>query len=198
MLRLVHDLLDVAAIEEGRLVVAPAADDPAALIAETIDAYRLTACAKHVLLETDVSPSLPYVRADHERLLQALGNLISNAVKFTSPGGRVRLQATQVGSGVRFSVGDTGPGIAASELPRIFDRFWRANGKDRTSRGLGLAIARGIVEAHGGTITVRSQPGVGSEFAFTIPACQRRDDRATGPSLELPTGRHDDAVRAMA
>src|SRR6476661_782884 len=89
MLRLVHDLLDAAAIDAGRLVISPAADDPAALVAETLDAHRLIARAKDVALEADVAADLPRIRADHERLLQALANLTGNAVKFTPPGGRV-------------------------------------------------------------------------------------------------------------
>jgi signal transduction histidine kinase len=117
-----------------------------------------------------VPPDLPIVRADPDRLLQALANLVANALKFAGTGGRVTLSAEHGPAGVRLSVQDTGPGIAADDLPHVFDRYWqkrRAGGKRGT--GLGLAIVRGIVEAHGGTINVESTPGAGSEFSFTIP-----------------------------
>ena len=175
MLRLVHDLLDVSAIEAGRLMIRRVPDDASALVAETVDAHRLIADAKHVRLDAEVEHNLPHVLADHERLLQALANLTGNAVKFTPSGGRVRIAASQMDDDVHFVITDTGPGIAATELPYIFDRFWRANGRGQSGTGLGLAIARGIVEAHGGTITVRSQPGMGSEFVLTIPGYRPPD-----------------------
>ena len=118
-----------------------------------------------------VPPDLPALRADPDRLLQALANLVANALKFGGVGGRITLCAERDLAGVRLSVQDTGPGIAADDLPHVFDRYWqrRRAGGERGS-GLGLAIVRGIVEAHGGTIDVESTLGAGSEFSFTIPS----------------------------
>jgi signal transduction histidine kinase len=124
-----------------------------------------------VTLVVQVPAGLPLVRADPDRLLQALANLVANALTFAGAGGRITLSAEQGPMEVRLSVRDTGPGIAADDLPHLFDRYWqkrRAGGKRRT--GLGLAIVRGIVEAHGGTVDVESTPGVGSEFSFTLPS----------------------------
>ncbi len=170
MLRLVHDLLDVAAIEAGRIVVAPTAEDVEALVADAVDGHLLAARAKGIELDRDVARGLPPAHVDRERILQVFSNLIGNAVKFTPAGGRIRVSASRCGAGLRFAVADTGPGIAAAELPHVFDRFWRADRGARSGTGLGLAIARGIIAAHGETMEVRSQPGAGSEFAFTMRA----------------------------
>ena len=196
MLCLVHDLLDVAAVEAGRLTIAPAPVDPVSLVAEVLDAHRLIARSKGVALQSAVPAGLPPVHADHERLLQALGNLTGNAVKFTPAGGRVRIEADRVDDGVRFAISDTGPGISRTELPRIFDRFWRGNGRGRSGTGLGLAIVRGIVEAHGGTISVRSEPGAGSEFACTIPASPLQERRAESHPSPHHDAHHRPAVAA--
>jgi len=109
------------------------------------------------------------VFADRERVLQVLANLAGNAVKFTPAGGRVEIAAARAGDEVRVAVRDTGPGIAADDLPCVFDRFWQARSTRRAGAGLGLAIAKGIVEAHGGTVSAESTPGAGSTFAFTLP-----------------------------
>jgi signal transduction histidine kinase len=123
------------------------------------------------------------VHGDDERLLQALGNLLGNALKFTPRGGLVNIVAERVGTdpapAVRFAVRDTGPGIAPDDLPHIFDRFWQGRAGERRGAGLGLAIVRGIVEAHGGQVHVESIPGQGTTVAFSIPvlggAEQRRE-----------------------
>jgi len=112
------------------------------------------------------------VRADAGRLQQALGNLLGNAIKFTPRGGRVTLSAA-LGTGVvRFAVADTGPGIPTERLPHVFDRFWQARETRRRGAGLGLAVVKGIVEAHDGTLGVDSTPGVGSRFWLAIPAAR--------------------------
>ncbi len=119
-----------------------------------------------------MAPDLPIVRADAARVLQALANFISNAFKFAEPGDRVTLCADLDAAGVRFAVVDTGPGIPADDLAHVFDRYWqkRRGGGGERGIGLGLAIVRGIVEAHGGTVGVESTLGHGSRFSFTIPA----------------------------
>jgi signal transduction histidine kinase len=107
--------------------------------------------------------------ADRERILQVFSNLGGNAVKFTRTDGQVEIRVVHRDAMMAFEVRDTGPGIASDELPHVFDRFWQARKTARGGVGLGLAIAKGIVEAHGGSINVTSEPGRGSCFAFTLP-----------------------------
>jgi signal transduction histidine kinase len=121
-----------------------------------------------VRLEQSVADAGLAVLADRERVFQVLSNLVGNALKFTPSGGRVSLSVEQQGATVRFAVCDTGPGIPPVSLPRVFDRFWTETpGKKGT--GLGLFIAKGIVDAHGGRIWVESELGHGATFAFTLP-----------------------------
>jgi signal transduction histidine kinase len=116
------------------------------------------------------APDLPAVLADAGRVLQVLANLVGNALRHTTTGGRVTLLAERDPKGVRFAVKDSGAGIAGEELPHLFDRFWHKRQAAQRGSGLGLPIVRGIVEAHGGTIDVRSAAGEGTWFSFTIPA----------------------------
>ena len=108
------------------------------------------------------------VSCDRGRVQQVLSNLVGNAIKFSPPGGRVTMAARQDGPRVRFEVVDTGPGIAAADQVKLFDRFWQSDRGDRRGIGLGLSIAKGLVEAHGGQIGVESTVGAGSTFWFTI------------------------------
>ncbi|HKP74684.1 MAG TPA: ATP-binding protein [Longimicrobiaceae bacterium] len=168
--RLRQDLLDVAAIEAGRLSVEPVPTDVGEVLRDAVEALSALASQKGAALSAEVAPGLPRVPADRERVLQVLANLGGNAVKFTAAGGSVVLSAERdEAGGVRVSCADTGPGIAAEDLPHVFDRFWQARSTRRAGAGLGLAIAKGIVEAHGGAITAESTVGQGSTFAFTLP-----------------------------
>jgi signal transduction histidine kinase len=167
--RLIHDLLDVAAIEAGRLAVRRSPLAVAALITDALDLLRPLAAAKRITLTTDMSPGLPAVVADHERMLQVFSNIGGNAVKFTPQGGQIAIRAMVRDAVVEFEVRDTGPGIAAEDLQHVFDRFWQAKNARRAGAGLGLSIAKGIVEAHNGRIRAESEPGRGSCFSFTIP-----------------------------
>ena len=166
--RLIQDLLDVARMEAGRLTVNQAPVETGLLIREAVELHRNLAAEKSVRLDTDVRPDLPPVSADRERVLQVFANLIGNAIKFTPDGGRVTVRAEGVDGRVRFSVTDTGPGIPEQQLRRLFDPFWQARAGVEGA-GLGLPIARGIVEAHGGRMDVMSEVGVGSTFSFTLP-----------------------------
>jgi signal transduction histidine kinase len=167
--RLRQDLLDVAAIEAGRLSVEPVEVELAEVVEEARAALWEMARDKGVALESDLAEGLPPVRADPERIGQVLGNLVGNAVKFTPAGGRVVVRASLRGAELCVAVEDTGPGIPAEHLPHVFDRFWQARSTRRAGAGLGLAIARGIVEAHEGAIWVESDPGRGTVFRFTLP-----------------------------
>ncbi len=169
MYRLIHDLLDVAAIEAGRFAVERASQAVDVLVNDALELLRPLAESKHVALVTSIAPTLPPVVADRERILQVFSNLGGNALKFTPADGRVEIRAALSDAMVEFEIRDTGPGIAAADLPHVFDRFWQASRTARAGVGLGLAIVKGIVEAHGGAVSASSEVGQGSRFAFTLP-----------------------------
>jgi PAS domain S-box-containing protein len=169
--RLIRDLSDVSSIEAGGLALSRSIVAPTFILAEVIHLHAVPARAAGIALELDVPQGLPDIQADPERLLQAFGNLVTNALKFSARGDRIILQAARDPVGVRFTVADSGAGIAADMLPYVFDRFWnRQPGGGVRGTGLGLAIVRGIVEAHGGQVNVESELGKGSRFSVTIPA----------------------------
>jgi len=168
MNRLIRDLLDFASIQAGRLSVSLRPQDVAAMVSEVLEVTEPLATAKSQHLVSDVAPGLA-IRCDHDRVIQLFSNLVGNAVKFTPDGGTITVHAAADGEVVRFSVADDGPGISADELPHVFDRYYQAQRKNRDGIGLGLSIARGIVEAHGGRIWVESEEGKGSTFFFTLP-----------------------------
>jgi len=170
MNRMIQDLLDVKRMESGRLTTDLKPELPATLINDTIDMLRPLAAGSTIRLEADIEDNLPPVLADAARVQQVLSNLVGNAVKFTPRSGRITVCAEHIDGEVRFGVIDTGPGIPAEQLPHIFGRFWQAKTSDRRGIGLGLAIAKGIVEAHNGRIWVESHVGLGSTFYFTLPA----------------------------
>jgi signal transduction histidine kinase len=169
MNRLTQDLLEVAGMEAGNISVEPRAEPVELLLRAACTTMQRVASARRIELACDIQSDLPHVCADRDRIDQVLGNLIGNAVRFTPRGGRVQLAAERDGAQVRFSVADTGRGIDAADLPHVFDRFWQAQRSRDGGAGLGLAIARGIVAAHGGEMWVESEPGTGSTFFFTLP-----------------------------
>lgn len=173
---LIQDLQDVSRIAAGRLRVEQRPLAPAALLHEAAELFAPVMADAGVALRRDIPDTLPLVDGDPQRLQQVLSNLLGNAVRFTPEGGRVTLSArvlpAEGGGGpawLRVAVADTGPGIPAADLPRLFERFWQAPRLLRAGSGLGLFIARGIVEAHRGTIGVDSTEGEGSTFWFTVP-----------------------------
>ena len=170
MNRLIQDLLDAARIDAGKLEMKRAADDPAAILTGTAETMAPLAARAGLSLDVELEGDLPRVHADRGRLQQALGNLVGNAIKFTPAPGRVVLGARREGVGVRIFVSDTGPGIESEHLAHLFDRFWQKTPGDARGIGLGLAITKGIVEAHGARIAVRSEPGQGTEFSFVLDA----------------------------
>jgi PAS domain S-box-containing protein len=167
--RLICDLLDVARMEAGSFSIQQAHVDVGALLEETLKMFESQARAKKIIVTTDVPTGLPPVHGDRDRLEQVLSNLLGNAFKFTPEGGRVMVQAHKLGASVQIMVEDSGPGIPAADLPRIFDRYWRGDRASRDGAGLGLAICKGIVDAHGGNISVESTVGRGTTFRFTVP-----------------------------
>ena len=167
MNRLIRDLLDFASIQAGRLSVSLRPQDVAAMVSEVMDVMEPLASPKGQHLVADVAPDVA-IRCDHDRVIQLFSNLVGNAIKFTPDGGTITVRAMPEGGIVRFAVSDTGPGIPAEELAHVFDRYYQAQRRNRDGIGLGLSIARGIVEAHGGRIWAESVEGEGSTFSFTL------------------------------
>lgn len=167
--RLIRDLLDVNAIEAGTLHVVRSTQEIAPLVDEVVETLKPLAQAKQIELALEAASGLPVLHADRDRLFQVFSNLGGNAIKFTPEGGRVLIRARHEDDAVAFDVVDTGPGIPPADLSRVFDRYWQAKKTASLGSGLGLTIARGIVEAHGGRIDVSSVPGEGTVFSFTIP-----------------------------
>jgi signal transduction histidine kinase len=142
------------------------------LIGPVVEAHRPAAAEHQVELRGEALPGGPTILGDRERLELVLGNLVANALKHTPAGGRVTVRLVADPGAPRFEVEDTGEGIAPEHQGRVFDRFFRVPGGTRKGSGLGLAIAREIVAAHGGTIGLRSEPGTGSVFYFSVPAAK--------------------------
>lgn len=168
MNRLLDDLLDVVQIDEGRLSLSVGEVDLSAVISEVTSVFAPIAEEKEIGFRVSVAGRRG-VRGDRDRLVQALCNLVGNAVKFSPNGTEVVIRAEHGAAETRISVIDHGPGIPGHQLPHIFDRFFRGNREVRDGVGLGLAIVHGIVEAHRGRIEVRSEPGAGAEFALILP-----------------------------
>jgi signal transduction histidine kinase/CheY-like chemotaxis protein len=179
--RMIRDLLEVNSIEAGRFTIQPGRVEPIDLILSALESQQSLAADASVIIATDLSPDLPGIEADEERLLEVLENLIGNAIKFTSAGGSVTVGAAQRENDILVSVTDTGSGISPDQLPHIFDRFWQAKKTHRRGTGLGLTICKAIVEAHGGDIWATSAVGAGTSVFFTIPA-----QPAPSAVLELP------------
>ena len=170
--RLVNELQELTLAEAGELKLVYQEEDIADLIKQAATPWRPHLTAKEISLSLDLPDRLPSVNIDWQRVNQVLHNLLENAVAYTHKGGAIRVAATTAGAWVEVSVSDTGEGIPAEDLPNIFDRFYRVD-KSRAratgGSGLGLTIAKRLVEAHGGTITVQSKLGKGSRFSFTVP-----------------------------
>jgi PAS domain S-box-containing protein len=166
--RLIQDLLDVAQIEAGRLSVRPKPVDLPEVIEEVVSQMRWESNQESVQLTVRVPTDLPSVNADRDRVVQVLANLIGNGVKFTPAGGQVTVSASPVPDGVSVRVEDTGPGIEPDMERHLFDRFWKGRATGARGAGLGLAIVRGILQAHGSEIQVETEVGRGSAFFFTL------------------------------
>ncbi|HEX7091276.1 MAG TPA: HAMP domain-containing sensor histidine kinase [Longimicrobiales bacterium] len=203
MNRLIGDLLDAAVLEAGVLTLELRRGSAAAILDEAAGDFLERARACGVELSC-VDLGAPPLLADSRRLAQALANLIENAMRVTPPGGRILVRADRWDGWARFTVSDSGPGIAPEDIPHVFERFWHTCGRARGAAGLGLAVARKIVEAHGGRIWVESQPGSGARFVFTVPAAPRAGEASArahvkrAPSLPAAPVRADHVRLAPA
>jgi signal transduction histidine kinase len=168
MNRLIEDLLEVQRLDSHGIPIECVPIDLSSVLRQAAELLTPLAQARRVAL-VSIAPDLPRVSADAARLHQVISNLVGNAIKFTPADGRIEITA-EAGTGEAIvRVRDSGPGIPAEQLPHIFSRFWQGRSTDRRGIGLGLAIARGIVTAHGGRIWAESPPGAGATFSFTIP-----------------------------
>ena len=189
--RLIEDVLDVSRIVSGKLRLDAERTSVVPLVESAIESVLLAAEAKGIALHREIAPGVPEVIGDAARLQQVFWNLLSNAVKFTPAGGRVDVSVRQEGSQVRVAVRDTGIGISAEFLPRVFDRFSQHDGsssRSHTGLGLGLAIVRHLVEQHGGTVSAESAGvGQGACFSVTLPVRAVLDVAGDGEGV-MPSG----------
>jgi signal transduction histidine kinase len=169
---LIDDLFQMTQLDAGGLALDRDQSSLVDLLSDTLESFRALASQQEVVLTASMAPELDFVYMDTRLIGRVLNNLIGNALRHTRPGGRVQVTAERIAGMVSIKVADSGEGIDQEDLPYIFDRFYRGE-KSRSRRtggaGLGLAISRGIVEAHGGEINVESNPGGGSTFCFTLP-----------------------------
>lgn len=168
MNRLIGDLVDVAAIDAGKLSIATSRGDISTVIDEAIDMFQGLAHAKGITLTRDAPGSPMAASFDHDRLIQILANLITNAIKFTQKGGEIVVHNERATEGLLISVRDNGIGIPSDKLESVFEKFWQVGRADRRGVGLGLYISKYLVEAHGGRIWAESIVDQGSVFSFTL------------------------------
>jgi signal transduction histidine kinase len=186
MNRLIGDLLDTLRLQAGRLSLdfeTVSVDD---IVQQAEETFRPAAVERGIDLQTQAPKDHAVVFADPVRVSQIVGNLVGNALKFTPSHGCVALRVLPEGEVVVFQVVDNGPGIPPDDIERLFDKFWQARQSDRRGAGLGLAIAKGLVEAHGGKLWVESTIGKGSTFSFTLPAANASPLRS--PEMSLSAG----------
>jgi signal transduction histidine kinase len=188
---LITDMLDVSILEAGKFSVVPTEVSIADLLRSTLELFGPLAASKDVRLDSKVREAGLSVKAERERVLQVLSNLVGNAIEFTPAGGQVAIIVEREGTMMRFGVLDTGSGIAREKLPRVFDRFWTER-PGNTGTGLGLFIAKGIVLAHGGKIWVDSDAGRGAKFYFTLPLVDAQETVAL-PPVPHPRSAHHPA-----
>lgn len=172
MQRLINDLLDVTRLEAGAVVLRSRSCDAGVLLGDACDLEHPTAAARSVRIEVDVEAGL-HVHADPDRIVQVVANLLNNAIRYSPEGGRIRVAARATGSDAVIAVADEGPGVPRESRERIFQRFWQHDSRQRGTAGLGLAIARALVDLHQGRIWVEDSPRGGARFCFTLPRSAR-------------------------
>ena len=183
---LIQDLLDVTRLEAGKMRLNLQPIDVADAVRTALETLTPESRERGISLRTETAPGVPKTFADRDRIVQVMSNLVGNAMKYSPAGGAVRVTIGVEGDIVMISVIDGGMGIAAEELPYVFDRFWQSKRTNRSGAGLGLAISRGIVQAHGGEMSISSTHGTGTLVRFSLPVAREADgsesvtvDRAT-------------------
>jgi len=174
MARLIDDLLILSRLESHQMTIVSAPLDIRDLVLTTAKGFEKPALDKSIAMATDIPEGLPNVLGDRDRLEQVVVNLLDNAIKYTPAGGTVGVGATRSGEWVRVEIRDTGIGIPADDIPRIFERFYRvdkARSRELGGTGLGLAIVKHIMQGHNGRLQVESTPGKGSVFSFSVRCC---------------------------
>jgi signal transduction histidine kinase len=179
MARMIDDLHDFASMQSGRFVLDCGVQRPDDLVVSTAHRFAATATEREIALRTLVLEELPPITCDRERIEQVLSNLIANALRMTAAGGRVSVGAERAEDDVVFFVEDTGPGIRAEEIADIFERSRRNRASAYKGAGLGLTVAKGVVDAHQGRIWVDSEPGSSTRFSFTVPIATLDERRST-------------------
>lgn len=173
MARLIDDLLILSKLESHQMTMEIAPVDIREVIIPTVKSFEKQARDKRITISSRIPEGLPKVMGDRDRLEQVVVNLVDNAIKYTHPGGSVNISASRIEGSVRVDVADTGIGIPAEDIPRIFERFYRvdkARSRELGGTGLGLAIVKHIIQGHGGRMHVESAPGKGSAFSFFLNA----------------------------
>jgi signal transduction histidine kinase len=166
--RLISDILDASRLEAGRVDIVLRDEPVTPLALEALEAHAPSASAKQIEVTSSVAADLPLIRCDRERVLQILGNLFGNAIKFTPGGGKIAFEVTRAGHFVQLRVSDSGPGIAPDDVAHVFDRYW----KKGSGTGLGLYIVRGLVAAQGGRAWVESEVGRGASVFVALPIAE--------------------------
>jgi signal transduction histidine kinase len=175
LIRLVTDLLDIAKIESGKMSLAREQVDIIKLVKEIVSGYALEIAKKQLIYKEDIQPDAGFIWADRDKLTEVVINLLNNAIKYTSCGGTITVKLSGTDDEIRFEVRDTGSGIPKEYMDKIFDKFERIASERQEGTGLGLPIAKGIVDLHHGKIWVESQPGQGSSFIVVLPRDLRKD-----------------------
>lgn len=169
---LIEEILDVTKLEAGTFTIEPQMENVKSFVLEAVDLHRSIAEDKSISLLINFKNNCTEINCDRPRILQVLSNLLGNALKFTPNGQSITISVESFGDTVRFSVHDSGPGIASDKLTLIFDRFWQAQATKKLGAGLGLFIAKSVVEAHNGKIWVESEEGKGANFIFSLPCAK--------------------------
>jgi len=170
LIRLVTDLLDISKIEAGKMDFKKEQIEILPLINEIIMIYKDLASKKQISLTVNINQDIGSVSADKDKLTQVIINLLDNAIKFTPKKGKIIIMAFRAGEEIRFEISDTGQGISEKDLSKIFDKFERISAENQEGTGLGLPIAKNIIELHQGRMWVESKLGQGSKFIFVLPA----------------------------
>ena len=172
MTALIDDLLDARAMETATFTVTPTPEDVHTIVHDFSSSIESVVTQKSLHVHFDVPDALPAIACERRRIMQVLSNLVGNAVKFVPPGGTICVEVKRVAQELQFAIADNGPGISEDQVPHLFERYWKGGSGGPHGTGLGLYIAKGIVDAHHGRIWVESKAGIGTTVCFTVPIAE--------------------------